>query len=119
MIKSDIDLNGILPEGNNGIAAKYKGDIGIASDPAVLMADDFEDYTSPDDLKKRWNQILHIGNMSITSDPANVFKGNKALQFEIPLQKEEISVVIGNYIKRKKMSFFCVTMQNSVGVLML
>ena len=29
-----------------GIAARYPGDKNIASDPAVILADDFEGYTS-------------------------------------------------------------------------
>src|SRR5213592_2091639 len=35
-----------LPEGNTGIAAKYPGDSGIASDPSVIFAEDFESYSS-------------------------------------------------------------------------
>ena len=31
--------------GGAGIAAKYPGDVGIAGDPAVIMADDFESWT--------------------------------------------------------------------------
>ena len=34
-----------LPEGNSGIAARYPFDAGIASDPAVIFADDFESYS--------------------------------------------------------------------------
>lgn len=34
-----------LPEGNNGIAAKHPGDLGIGSDPAVIVAEDFESGT--------------------------------------------------------------------------
>jgi len=44
-----------LPEGNTGIARKYPGDARIADDPAVLFADDFESYTKPADLGKRWD----------------------------------------------------------------
>src|SRR5712671_434865 len=33
-----------LPNGNSGIAARYPFDAGIASDPAVIFADDFESY---------------------------------------------------------------------------
>ena len=34
-----------LPSGNSGIAARYPFDAGIASDPAVIFADDFESYS--------------------------------------------------------------------------
>src|SRR5689334_11957957 len=33
-----------------GIAARYPGDVGIASDPDVIFADDFESYTQTSDL---------------------------------------------------------------------
>lgn len=32
-----------IPEGHEGIAGRYPGDVGIAADPAVILVEDFED----------------------------------------------------------------------------
>ena len=42
-----------LPQGNSGIASKHAGDVGIGSDPDVIFADDFENYTRRTDLNNR------------------------------------------------------------------
>src|SRR5438552_10425198 len=39
-----------------GIAAAYPGDKNIASDPAVIFADDFESYTAPADAVAKWGR---------------------------------------------------------------
>jgi hypothetical protein len=44
-----------LPEGQE-LAARYPGDAGIAKDPAVLLAEDFETGTI-EDLAKRWTEV--------------------------------------------------------------
>ncbi|MCK6460877.1 MAG: hypothetical protein L6Q95_13425 [Planctomycetes bacterium] len=44
-----------LPEGP-GLAARYPGDLGIAKDRAVLLAEDFEAGTI-EDLGKRWTEV--------------------------------------------------------------
>jgi hypothetical protein len=44
-----------LPDGH-GLAARYPGDKGIAKDPAVLLAEDFEEGTI-EDLAKRWTEV--------------------------------------------------------------
>ena len=77
-----------MPSGA-GIAAKYPGDVDIASDPRVLFADDFESYASGAELDKRWDAVYHMAD--ITSDTANVFAGARALQFTAPQQTDELS----------------------------
>ena len=42
-----------LPEGDEGIAAKHPRDVGIAKDPEVVFAEDFESGTL-EDVWKRW-----------------------------------------------------------------
>lgn len=46
-----------LPQGDKGIAARYTGDEGISSDPAVVFHDDFE----ADQLGKSWDQVKTRG----------------------------------------------------------
>ncbi len=38
--------HGPLPDGDQGIAARYPGDIGIAKDPAIVFVEDFEEESS-------------------------------------------------------------------------
>jgi hypothetical protein len=64
-----------------GIAAKYPGDAGIAKDPAVLFADDFETGTVAD-IGKRWGSIDPADGKTIALDsdvPAGT-AGSRSLQ---------------------------------------
>lgn len=84
----------VLPEGSNGIASKYKEDAGIDSNPDVILADNFDGYTDINGLLQKWSDLCHKENISITNDPSNVFNGEKAVQFEIPQQNEELSLAV-------------------------
>jgi len=86
-----------LPEGESGIAARYPGDAGIASDPDVILADDFESYSSASGLTSRWTQAQHTGNLRIATEPANRHAGSKALEMTVPVTSSEVS---NNLIKR-------------------
>ena len=80
-----------LPEGNSGIAARYPGDVGIGSDPAVIFADDFESYASAASLSSRWNEAYHPANMRIASETGSFFAGSRALELTVPKQSGEVS----------------------------
>ncbi len=80
-----------LPEGNNGIAARYPGDVGIASDPAVVFFDDFESYSSPNQLTSRWSNYYQGSYTGISTAGADVFSGSKSLQFQLPVTGGEVS----------------------------
>jgi hypothetical protein len=82
---------GALPEGDNGIAARHRGDVGIATDPAVVFADDFEGYAQGSDLNKRWDAVYQNQYVAITTVTANVYRGAKALEFTIPQRDAELS----------------------------
>ncbi len=65
-----------LPAGN-GLAAKYAGDKGIASDPRVLLAEDFESGEIAD-LQKRWSSVSDKdGKVLAFSDQRPVDSGGK------------------------------------------
>jgi hypothetical protein len=83
--------SGNLPEGNNGIAAKYPGDVGIASDPNVIFADDFESYVQATDIAKRWDNMYQNQYVAIATTAANVYAGKQALEFTLPQQTAELS----------------------------
>ena len=49
-----------LPDGTftgSSIASRYPGDKNIASDPAVIFADDFESYTSADQTQNQMGKL--------------------------------------------------------------
>ncbi len=82
-----------LPEGNSGLASRYSGDVGIASDPAVIFADDFESYISVSGLTGggRWNEVFQTSNTRLATEPGNFFSGSKALEFTLPQTGSEVS----------------------------
>src|SRR5438270_11582330 len=75
----------------SGIAALYPGDKNIASDPAVIFADDFESYTSPSQLTTKWDSAYHLPDIRIAAEPGNVFSGGKSLEFSLPISTSEVS----------------------------
>jgi len=60
-----------LPE-QRGRAARYPGDKGLATDSAVILADDFEASTRP------WDRLS--GGVSIDDAPEHLHAGSRALQ---------------------------------------
>ncbi len=70
--------------GQNGIAAGYSGDAGIAKDPAVIFAEDFEgkDFSS-------WDSSRHPGppSVELVTDSARVHSGKQSVQFMVPAGK--------------------------------
>ena len=74
-----------------GIAARYPGDKNIASDPAVILADDFESYTSPSQLTTKWTGAYQMANLRIATEAGNYYAGDKALEMKLPISTTEIS----------------------------
>ncbi len=75
----------------SGIAARHPGDKNIASDSAVIFADDFESYTSPTQLTSKWDEAYRLPNIRIATEAGNVFSGNKSLEMSLPISTKEIS----------------------------
>lgn len=80
-----------LPDGNNGIAARYPGDVGIGSDPSVIFTDDFESYSQSSELNNRWDAVYQNQYVTLTNDAASVNSGYQALEFTLPQQASELS----------------------------
>jgi hypothetical protein len=95
-----------LPEGNNGIAAHYPGDVGIDSDPAVVFADDFESYGNVVSLMRRWNGVRHFGSLRIASEPGHSYSGSKALEITVPKQSVEASNSLTKHLDPKLGALF-------------
>src|SRR4030095_10200382 len=76
-----ISNTGGLPEGDHGLAASHPGDQGIAADPAVIFADDFESYSQASELSRNWDAVYH--NVRIATEAANIYAGSKALEFTV------------------------------------
>jgi hypothetical protein len=86
--------SGSSSRGNMGIAAKYPGDVGIAGDPEVVFADDFESYSTDamgPEINQVWDAVYQNQYVSIATEPANVNGGSQALEFTIPQQDAELS----------------------------
>jgi hypothetical protein len=96
------DTDGAIPGSNNGegvptatpidgsgIASRYPGDKNIASDPAVIFADDFESYTSPNQLTTRWDGAGPLANLRIATEAGNFFAGGKSLEMTLPISATE------------------------------
>ncbi len=64
-----ICANGVegLPEGENGIAAKYPGDKGIEEDPSIIFVEKF-DGGSIEDISGRWDNAAGKEIMALSSD---------------------------------------------------
>ena len=103
---AEITATGALPEGNNGIARKYPGDAGIAGDPAVIFADDFESYAKPADLDKRWDAVYQKQYVGIATAPANVYRGKQSLEFTLPKQEAELSDAVDKVLKPEREILF-------------
>jgi hypothetical protein len=80
-----------LPEGNNGIAARYPGDVNIQNDPNVVFTDNFESYTSTSQLTTKWTTYFHPAYTRIATEAGTFYDGHKALEFELPQSNSEIS----------------------------
>src|SRR5687767_7206178 len=63
-----------LPEGAEGIAARYPGDVGIDADDQVIFADDFESYADASQLGTRWDDVYH--NLRIATEAGQVYAGS-------------------------------------------
>jgi hypothetical protein len=76
-----------------GIAAGYPGDKNIGSDPAVILADDFESYTALSGLATKWTKVQHPDLMRLVTsaaEPNHVYSGTKALEMALPISTIEL-----------------------------
>ena len=95
-----------LPFGNNGIAAKYPDDANIKSDPNVIFADDFESYASESQLWGNWSNIYQQQDVLITTDPANVFSGQRSLEMRVPAQTTEVGNAVEKHLNPTRDTVF-------------
>jgi hypothetical protein len=57
----------------------------------VILADDFESYSTVSQIASRWSNLYQQSLTRIATEPGNVFSGAKALEFRIPQQSAEVS----------------------------
>ena len=82
-----------LPEGNNGLAAKYLGDVGLDRDPSVVLFDDFEGSAVRFDN--------NFGGTVLTPRTENVHAGKQALELTLPYPRttKETGMGINHHFK--------------------
>jgi hypothetical protein len=74
------------------LANKYPGDRGIETDPAVILADNFETYTNPSQMTAiRWNKVS-LRHTRIATEAGNVFSGHRSLEFALPISSTEVGI---------------------------
>ncbi len=95
-----------LPDGNGGIASRYPSDAGIATDPAVIFADDFESYSGVAGLTNKWNEAYHTANIRIATERGNVFAGGKSLEFTVPQTSSEVSNTVAKVVGPERDALF-------------
>jgi hypothetical protein len=79
-----------LPEGARGLAAKHPGEVGIAKDPAVVFAHDFEGLATPADLRRHWDLVFHDETIRLTCEPRDVHGGKTALALVFPRKDGDV-----------------------------
>lgn len=91
------DVRDAVVTPGEGIAAKYPGDKGIAGDPSVIFADDFESYADAMGLAANWNDGVYR-SVRIATETANVFAGKQALELTSPKQDAEWSNTVARHL---------------------
>ncbi len=84
-----------------GIASKYPGDVGIANDPDVIFADDFESYGAAGDLLTKWDNFFQASGTRIATGSGDVFAGKQSLEFSLPQQTAELSNGVQKILKNE------------------
>lgn len=95
-----------LPEGDKGIAARHPGDQGIAGDPKVLFADDFESYAAIAELRARWDTVHHEAHLALIPESTPDLSGRQALQLTLPAQQAELSHAIARSLAPERDTVF-------------
>lgn len=82
-------LKGALPEGHTGLAAKYRADSGLETDPAVVLAEGFE-HGDIETLKGsgKWTSVKNPDGMAFVSDVPPGSAGKLALAMTATLEKD-------------------------------
>jgi hypothetical protein len=90
---------------NIGIAARYPGDKGIASDPAVILADNFESYTDVSQLTRIWSKTFWPRYMRIAT--TNAYAGTKSIEMTLPVSTREVGQSINKLFSPGFDTLYC------------
>ena len=95
-VDSDSDADADT-DGDDCLSARYPGDVGIAGDPDVIFADDFESYADASELEANWNDGVY-NIVRIATEPENVFSGGQSVEFTSPSQDDELSNTVARHL---------------------
>jgi uncharacterized protein (DUF2141 family) len=90
---------------NVGIASRYPGDKNIASDPAVILADNFESYTDVSQLTRIWSKISWPRYMRLAT--TNAYAGTKSIEMTLPVSTREVGRSINKLFSPGFDSLYC------------
>ena len=94
-----------------GIAAAYPGDKNIANNAAVIFADDFESYTTPDQAKAKWGNGSWLEYMRIATETDHVYSGGKSIEFALPVSTTELGCSLQKWLSPEQDILFMRTYQ--------
>jgi len=66
------------PEGDNGIASSFPGDVGIENHPDVVFVENFEEG-SVGNVAARWDEAAHSAQMSLSGDVPALSSGTQSI----------------------------------------
>jgi hypothetical protein len=84
----------------DGIASRYPNDVGIENAPDVILYDNFESYTSVDQLSGKWDVVQ--GQMRIATEPGNFYAGKRSLEMQLPISSVERGDSVWKYFSPKE-----------------
>jgi hypothetical protein len=93
---------GPLPEGDTGIASAYPNDEGIEKAPGVVFAHDFEDVSTPQDLRGKWDVVFHEAQLRIATEPENVNGGSRALEMLFPQRDDAVGNGLMKHLEQER-----------------
>lgn len=86
----------LLPQGDNGIAAKYPGEVGIEDDPSVIFVEDFEEG-SLTEMKARWENAKNINIMSLSTDVSGNEGLNEGKSWQLKPPRCSVAMCLPDY----------------------
>jgi len=88
-----------LPEGNKGIAMQYPEDKNIVNHPAVIFADDFNNYSVVADLKEKWDVLINEEHLSFEVSKSEL-KG-KSLKMTVSKRNDPLATGVSVLLQKK------------------
>jgi FG-GAP-like repeat len=93
----------------DGIASRYPNDVGIQNDPAVVLFDGFERYSTPSGAMKQNGGVWDHASGSTHCKISTQYKisGSKSWEFDMPITSTEVGLGLVKLISPNQPKLFC------------